>query len=95
MGSIVTFKDLCRLVASGESSRLELKRSTGELQGLVGLQDRMHFQRSYLEALVAKGWLEMTVPDKPKSRLQRYRATAAGLAQVQRGARPSRPARSP
>ncbi|HAH07496.1 MAG TPA: hypothetical protein DCM05_13415 [Elusimicrobia bacterium] len=54
-----------------------------ELQRLLGLHDRMHFLRTYIEPLMAKGWLEMTIPDKPKSRLQRYRATAAGLAQLQ------------
>ena len=25
------------------------------------------------------GWLEMTIPDKPRSSKQRYRATAAGM----------------
>jgi ATP-dependent DNA helicase RecG len=49
-----------------------------ELQGVLGLKDRMHFQKAYLEPLLAAGWLEMTIPDKPRSRLQRYRTTAAG-----------------
>ncbi|MBI4678072.1 MAG: putative DNA binding domain-containing protein [Elusimicrobia bacterium] len=58
-------------------------RSRGELQKVVGLRHRMHFLKAYLEPLLKAGWLEMTVPGKPKSRLQRYRATAAGLAQLQ------------
>jgi hypothetical protein len=27
---------------------------------------------------MAKGWLAMTIPDKPKSRLQRYQTTGEG-----------------
>jgi ATP-dependent DNA helicase RecG len=52
--------------------------SREELQRVLGLKDRMHFQKAYLEPLLAAGWLEMTIPDKPRSRLQRYRTTAAG-----------------
>ncbi len=55
-------------------------RSREELQQVAGLKDRRHFQRSHLEPLLAAGWLEMTIPDKPRSRLQRYRTTAACLA---------------
>lgn len=33
----------------------------------------------YIEPLLAAGWLEMTVPDKPRSSKQRYRVTATGL----------------
>ena len=57
-------------------------RSRKELQRLVGLKDRRHFQRTYVEPLVARGWLDLTIPGKPKSRFQRYHATAAGLAQL-------------
>lgn len=57
--------------------------SREELQHAIGLKDRMHFQRAYLEPLLAASWLEMTIPDKPRSRLQRYRTTAVGLALLQ------------
>jgi ATP-dependent DNA helicase RecG len=43
----------------------------------------MHFQQAYLEPLLVGGWLEMTIPDKPRSRLQRYRTTAAGQGALQ------------
>jgi hypothetical protein len=35
--------------------------------------------RAYLQLLLDAGWLEMTIPDKPRSSKQRYRTTAAGL----------------
>ena len=54
-----------------------------ELQRVIGLKDRMPFQKAYLEPLLAAGWLEMTIPDKPRSRLQRYRTTAAGQRTLQ------------
>jgi ATP-dependent DNA helicase RecG len=54
-------------------------RSREELQGATGLKDRGHFRMAYLEPLLSAGWLEMTIPDKPNSRLQRYRTTPAGL----------------
>jgi ATP-dependent DNA helicase RecG len=57
--------------------------SAADLQTATGLKDRMHFLRSYLQPLIQTGWLERTIPDKPKSRLQRYRTTAAGFAALQ------------
>jgi predicted HTH transcriptional regulator len=51
-----------------------------QLQEAMGLQNREHFRQKYLEPLVTKGWLERTVPDKPTSRLQKYRLTDKGRA---------------
>jgi ATP-dependent DNA helicase RecG len=65
-----------QVVALLEAARHPHSRE--ELQRVLGLKDRMHFQKAYLEPLLAAGWLEMTFPDKPRSRLQRYRITAAG-----------------
>lgn len=53
------------------------------LQEAVGLQNREHFRQTYLEPLVTGDWLEMTVPDKPTSRLQKYRLTPKGRAWLQ------------
>ncbi len=56
----------------------ESPRSRSELQETAGLKDREHFRRAYLEPLLAADWLEMTIPDKPRSSKQRYRTTVAG-----------------
>jgi ATP-dependent DNA helicase RecG len=44
----------------------------------LGLKHWKTFQRNYLNPLLDKGWLERTIPDKPRSRLQRYRTTETG-----------------
>lgn len=56
----------------------EMKRR--DIQMALGLKDREHFRTAYLAPALAGGLVEMTVPDKPQSRLQRYRITAAGHA---------------
>lgn len=52
--------------------------SRANLQKAAGLRNREHFRKSYLEPLVAADWLAMTIPDKPRSRMQRYRTTPTG-----------------
>jgi ATP-dependent DNA helicase RecG len=52
--------------------------SRDELQTASGLRDRMHFAREYLQPLLDAGWIEMTIPDRPRSSKQRYRITTAG-----------------
>jgi len=52
--------------------------SVVELQRAAGLKDRVHFLREYLQPLLEKGWIERTIPDKPRSRNQRYRTTEPG-----------------
>jgi ATP-dependent DNA helicase RecG len=59
-----------------ESARTALTRE--ELQKAVGLRDREHFRKAYLEPLLSAGWLEMMIPDKPRSSKQRYRTTDIG-----------------
>lgn len=46
----------------------------------LGLKHWKTFQANYLAPLMAMGILERTIPDKPRSRLQRYKTTEAGLA---------------
>ena len=55
-------------------------RKASEIQESLNLRHRENFQNNYLKPLLDKSWLERTIPDKPRSRLQQYRMTAAGLA---------------
>jgi len=48
------------------------------LQGELGLHDRRSFAARYLKPALDEGLVEMTVPDKPNSRLQLYRMTEKG-----------------
>jgi ATP-dependent DNA helicase RecG len=51
-----------------------------EAQAALKLTSRANFRRRYLEPALTEGLVEMTVPDRPKSRAQRYRITPAGVA---------------
>ena len=64
-----------RLVAAlaGEMSR-------ARLQTALKLTHREHFAKFYLRPALEAGLIEMTLRDKPTSRNQRYRRTAAGEA---------------
>ncbi|WP_295405198.1 Fic family protein [uncultured Thiocystis sp.] len=54
----------------------EMTRET--LQAALSLRDRKSFRARYLQPALADGLIEMTIPDKPNSRLQRYRLTDQG-----------------
>ena len=54
--------------------------SRAELMEALGLADRRHFARAYLQPSLGAGLVEMTLPDSPRSRTQRYRLTHRGRA---------------
>ena len=64
-----------RLVAA-----LTCEMGRSELQAALGLTHRPHFIASYLRPALEARLIEMTLPDTPTSRHQRYRRTAAGEA---------------
>jgi len=74
---------------TGEVERLmgvlkgEMKRA--EIQQLLGLKDRKHFQEKYLRPALEAGLVEMTIPDKPLSSRQKYRLTPQGQAMLKTG----------
>jgi Fic family protein len=63
-------------------SILKGEMSRKEIQQILGLKDEKHFRTAYQQPAIAAGLIEMTVPDKPNSRLQKYRITPKGLALV-------------
>ncbi len=60
------------------------------LQEAMAMKDREHFRQTYLEPLIAAGWLERTIPDKPTSPNQKYRLTDKGRAWLAAGKRQGR-----
>lgn len=58
-----------------ETSGVEMTRE--ELQSALGLKDRKSFRQLYLAPALQAGFIEMTLPDKPNSRLQRYRLASS------------------
>jgi Fic family protein len=46
--------------------------TTIELMDKVGIKSRASFKKNYLDPLLESGMIEMTIPDKPMSRNQRY-----------------------
>ena len=60
-----------------------------DIQRILGIKHRPTFRANYLHPALAAGWAEMTLPDKPNSRLQRYRLTDAGHRLMQQ--QPGRP----
>lgn len=53
--------------------------SRAELQQALGLADREHFSKEYLQPAMESGLVAMTIPDKPRSSKQRYRLTELGI----------------
>ena len=71
---------------TGEVNRLlsvlsgPMKRT--DIQNALGLKHEDHFREAYLSPALVDGLVEMTIPDKPTSRLQKYRLTAKGKALI-------------
>lgn len=58
-------------VMDGDKGRRELRER-------MGLKNDDHFRFSYLRPALEAGLIEMTIPDKPNSRSQKYRLTMKG-----------------
>jgi len=56
--------------------------SSGELRQQLNLKHRPTFRKNYLHPALKEGYIEMTIPEKPKSRLQKYRLTPKGKAVI-------------
>ena len=60
----VTIQDLIQFCS--------VPRSRKEMQEFMGLVGRRNFSEKYIKPLLSAGKIEMTVPDKPNSRNQKY-----------------------
>ena len=68
--------------------RLLIVLSNGEqtsvlLQEELGLKHRPTFQENYIRPALEAGLIEYTIPDKPNSRLQKYRLTDKGRSYIE------------
>lgn len=57
---------------------LESEMSRDELQQKLGLRDRSNFIKLYLKPALKYDYIEMTIPEKPNSKFQKYRLTDKG-----------------
>ena len=57
-----------------------------DIQSVLGLKARKNFRLVYIRPALENGLIEMTIPEKPQSRLQQYRLTDKGRALLKRGA---------
>ena len=56
------------------------KLGSSDIRRMLGLKDRAHARERYVKPSLEGGWITMTIPDKPNSRLQQYRLTPQGEA---------------
>ena len=54
------------------------EKAVTELMNLIGRSNRTKFRDQVLRPLLDAGFVEMTIPDKPKSSKQKYRQTEKG-----------------
>ena len=52
--------------------------SRSEIQQALGLKSQSNFRDRYLLPALRSGLIEMTIPDSPNSRMQKYKITAKG-----------------
>jgi ATP-dependent DNA helicase RecG len=57
---------------------LDKEMDRQEIQDKLELLHRENFRHNYLKPALEQGFVEMTLPDKPNSSLQKYRLTLLG-----------------
>ena len=65
---------VARLVAALQAG----SKSAAELMGIMGLSHRPTFRKNYLRPAMSAGLVEMTHPESPTAKNQKYRLTARG-----------------
>ena len=56
----------------------EVDRDT--LQSLIGIKHRTYFRSTYIKPALEEGYIEFTLPNEKRSKLQKYRLTAKDIA---------------
>ena len=49
-----------------------------EIMTILGLKDEKHFREHYMQTAINANVMKMTIPDKPRSKNQKYRLTTIG-----------------
>ena len=62
-------------VMSGEMTRKEIRDA-------MQLKNWSHIKKRYVDPCLNQGWIEMTIPEKPRSSKQRFRITPVGRAKL-------------
>lgn len=57
---------------------LNYEMNRDEVQKLLAISDRKYFREKYLSPAIEGGYIELTIPDKPTSKYQKYRLTERG-----------------
>jgi len=84
VGSVPS-KDQVRTKSGLSADQVKLLNSASKEQGIaelmavIGRANRTKFRDQFLNPLLDVGYLEMTVPDKPRSSKQKYRLSEKGL----------------
>jgi predicted HTH transcriptional regulator len=60
-------------------------RTAGDLRAILKIRHRPTFRANYLHPALREKLIEYTIPDKPNSRLQKYRLTKKGAAYLKKG----------
>ena len=55
------------------------EHSRTELMSLLNLKDIKNFKKNYLKIALDENYVELTIPEKPNSNLQKYRLTEKGM----------------
>ncbi len=64
---------------------LDTERGSSDLLVILGLKSKADMYRRFLLPAMQQGLIEYTIPQKPNSRLQKYRLTAKGREMLQEG----------
>jgi len=54
---------------------LDTPQNKKTLKEKLGLKNDEHFRKKYLKPALESGFIAMTIPDKPRSKLQKYKLT--------------------